>query len=87
DSRASWANTLYPALIRVAQVPVMLTATGGGQSYASTIQMDCFAPRSPVAISAVSLSLDGARGNGRSGRSALSWDGGQMVFETTSTNI
>ena len=87
DARISWSNTLYPALFRVAQVPILLTATGAGQSYAITIQMDFYAPRSPVAISAVSLSLDGARGNGRSGRSALSWDGGQMVFETTSTNI
>ncbi len=89
DARASWANMIYPLLIRVAQVPVTLTATatGAGQSYVSTIQMNFYAPRSPVAISAVSLSLDGARGNGRSGRSALSWDGGQMVFETASTNI
>ncbi len=87
DARASWANTIYPSLIRVAQVPVLLTATGGGQSYASTIQMDFYAPRAPVAMSAVSLSLDGTVGNGRSGRSALSWDGGQMVFETVATNI
>ena len=87
DARASWANTIYPALIRVAQVPVLLTAAGGGQSYASTIQMDFYAPRPPVAMSAVSLSLDGGIGNGRSGRSALSWDGGQMVFETAATNI
>jgi len=87
DARASWANTIYPVLIRVAQVPVTLTVTGAGQRYVSTIQMNFYAPRSPVAISAVSLSLDGARGNGRSGRSALSWDGGQMVFETAATNI
>ncbi len=87
DARASWANTIYPSLIRVAQVPVLLTATGGGQRYASTIQMDFYAPRPPVAMSAVSLSLDGTVGNGRSGRSALSWDGGQMVFETAATNI
>ncbi|MGQ3028242.1 MAG: InlB B-repeat-containing protein, partial [Ferrovibrionaceae bacterium] len=87
DSRAAWSNTIYPLLVRAAQVPVMLTATGGGQSYVSAIRMDFYAPRSPVAMSAVSLSLDGARGNGRSGRSALSWDGGQMVFETAATNI
>ncbi len=87
DARASWSNTIYPLLIRVAQVPVTLTARGDGQSYATTIRMNFYAPRPPVAISAVSLSLDGARGNGRSGRSALSWDGGQMVFETAATNI
>jgi uncharacterized delta-60 repeat protein len=87
DARASWSNTVYPLLLRVAQVPVTLTARGDGQSYATTIQMNFYAPRPPVAMSAVSLSLDGARGNGRSGRSALSWDGGQMVFETAATNI
>jgi len=87
DARASWANTVYPLLVRVAQIPVTLTAVGNGESYASTIQISFYAPRPPVAISAISLSVDGAVGNGRSGRSALSWDGGQMVFETGATNL
>lgn len=80
-------NTIYPPSVRVAQLPITLTATGGGQSYVSTFLANFYAPRPPVAISAVSLSLDGVVGNGRSGRSALSWDGGQMVFETAATNL
>ncbi len=91
DSRAEVhaapANTIYPMLLRVARMPVTLTATGAGQSYTSSITMNFYAPRAPVAISAVSASLDGALGNGRSGRAALSWDGGQMVFETAATNL
>ncbi len=87
DTRTAPANTIYPLLLRVAQVPVALTASGGGQTYLSTIRMDFYAPRAPVAVSAVSVSLDGVPGNGRSGRSALSWDGGQVVFETTATNL
>jgi len=89
DARATWSNTVYPMLLRVAQLPVVLTATDRttGQSYASTIQMSFYAPRNPVAISAVSMSLDRALGNKSSGRSALSFDGGQMLFETASTNL
>ncbi|MGQ3032256.1 MAG: hypothetical protein ACT60Q_28225, partial [Ferrovibrionaceae bacterium] len=82
DSRVAWANTVYPLLIRVAEIPVTLNAAGGGQTYSSTIRMSFYAPRPTVAVSALSLSLDGALANGRSGRSALSFDGGQVVFET-----
>ncbi len=89
DARANWSNTVYPLLLRVAQLPVVLTATdkSSGQAYASTIQMSFYAPRNPVAISALSMSLDRALGNKSSGRSALSFDGGQMLFETASTNL
>ncbi len=87
DARASWANTVYPPLLRVAQVPVSLTAVGEGQSYATTILMNFYAPRRPVAMSVISLGPDRAPGNAGSSRSAMSWDGGQMVFETAATNI
>lgn len=87
DSRAAWANTVYPLLIRVTEIPVTLNAAGGGQTYSSTIRMSFYAPRPTVAVSALSLSLDGALANGRSGRSALSFDGGQVVFETNATNL
>jgi len=87
EARTVSANTIYPLLLRVAQVPVALTASGAGQTYASTIRMDFYAPRTPATVSAVSASLDGVLGNGRSGRSALSWDGGQVVFETAATNL
>ncbi len=87
DARAAWANTLYPPLIRVAQIPVTLTATGAGQSYASTIRMSFYAPRPRVAVAAISLSQDGALGNARAGRSALSFDAGQAVFQTAATNL
>ena len=87
ETRAAWANTIYPPLLQVAQVPVTLTALGAGQSYVSAIGMTFDAPRGPVAAAAISLAPNGVSGNGRSGRSALSWDGGQVVFETAATNI
>ncbi len=89
DARANWPNTVYPLLLRVAQVPVVLTATdkATGVSYSSTIQMSFHAPRNPVAISAVSMSLDRVYGDRAAARSALSYDGGQMIFETAATNL
>ncbi len=87
DARAAWANTLYPPLIRIAQIPVTLTASGAGQSYASTIRMSFYAPRPRVAVAAISLSQDGAVGNARANRPALSFDAGQVVFQTAATNL
>ncbi len=87
DAPVNRANTVYPPLFRVAQFPVTLTATGAGQSYASTIRMSFFAPRPPVAVAALSLSLDAVAGNARSTRPALSFDGGQVLFQTAATNI
>ncbi len=89
DARANWSNTVYPLSLRVGQIPIMLVATdrSTGVAYASTIQMSFYAPRSPVAISAVSMSLDRVYGDRSSARSALSYDGGQMVFETAATNL
>jgi len=89
DARATWSNTVYPLLLRVLELPVVLTATDRttGVSYSSPIRMSFYAPRSPVAISAISMSLDRALGDRSSGRSALSFDGGQMIFETAATNL
>lgn len=83
----SIVNTVYPLAVLVQSVPVALTAAGGGQSYTATINMDFYAPRSPVAITAVSYSSGGVSGNAASARPALSWDGGQLAFETAATNI
>ncbi len=83
----SIVNTVYPLAVRVQTIPVSLTATGNGQSYTATINMDFYAPRAPVAITAVSYGATGASGNAASGRPALSWDGGQLVFQTGATNI
>ncbi len=87
EARAATPNTVYPPLFRVAQFPVTLTASGGGESYASTIRMSFFAPRPPVTVAALSLSLDAVAGNARSTRPALSFDGGQVLFQTAATNI
>ena len=83
----SVVNTVYPLAVLVQTVPVSLTATGGGQTYAVTVNMDFYAPRSPVAITAVSYAAGGTSGNAASARPSLSWDGGQLVFETAATNI
>ncbi len=83
----SIVNTVYPLSILVQTVPVSLTATGNGQSYTATINMDFYAPRSPVAVTAVSYSAAGVGGNATSSRPAISWDGAQLVFETLATNI
>ncbi len=83
----SIVNTVYPLAVLVQTIPVSLTATGGGQTYSATINMDFYAPRSPVAITAVSYAAGGASGDAASARPALSWDGGQVVFETAAGNI
>jgi hypothetical protein len=89
DARADWPNTVYPLLLRIAELPVVLTATdkATGVSYSSTIRMSFHAPRNPVAISAISMSLDRVYGDRAAARSALSHDGGQMIFETAATNL
>ncbi len=81
------ANTVYPLSALVQTVPISLTATAGGQSYTTTINMDFYAPRPLVALTGVSYSPSGASGNAASARPALSWDGGQIVFETLAGNI
>jgi len=83
----SIVNTVYPLAVLVQTVPVALTATGNGQSYTASVAMDFYAPRSPVAMTAVSYSAGGSSGNAVSARPSLSWDGGQVVFETLATNI
>ncbi len=83
----SIVNTVYPLSILVQTVPVSLSATGNGQTYTATINMDFYAPRSPVAMTAVSYSAAGVGGNANSVRPAVSWDGAQLVFETLATNI
>ncbi len=83
----SVVNTVYPLAVLVQTVPVALTASGGGQSYTATVNMDFYAPRAPVAMTAVSYAAGGASGNAASRLPALSWDGGQVVFETAASNI
>jgi len=83
----SIVNTVYPLSVLVQTIPVSLTASGNGQSYTATINMDFYAPRSPVAITAISYGATGASGDAASGRPALSWDGGQVVFQTAAGNI
>ncbi len=82
-SRATVPNRVYPLSVLVQKVPVLLTA--GSAQY--IVNMDFYAPRSPVAMTAVSYSAGGRSGNAVSGKPALSWDGGQVLFETASTNL
>lgn len=86
-ARSVPANTVYAPSILLARVPVALTASGGGQSYVTTVQLDFYAPRGNVALALLSMSATGVLGNGAAGRSALSWDGGQAVFATAATNL
>ncbi len=89
DTRAAWPNTVYPPLLRVAELPVLLTATdrATGASFSTTVRVTFHAPREPVAISALSVTSDRVLGDRAAGRSALSHDGGQIVFETAATNL
>ncbi len=80
-------NAIHSPAIRIASLPVAITASGAGQSYTTIVLMDFFAPRVPASLSALSLSPDGALGNGATGAAALSWDGGQVVFATAATNL
>ena len=87
DVRTAGSNTIYPPVLRTANIPVVVSATGNGQTYTVPVEMSFFYPRNPGVIAAASLSIDGAAGNGASGRSSQSYDGGQVVFETAATNL
>ncbi len=87
DSRRDGPNTIYPPVLRAAKLPVRVAASSGGQTYAVTVELGFFYPRNAGVIAAASLSLDGAAGNAPSGRSSLSFDGGQVVFETQANNL
>lgn len=84
---ANSANTTYPPLIRLAQLPITLTASGPGGSYSATVNMSFYAPRPRATIAAVSLDTDGAAGDAASVRPALSYDAGQAIFESAATNL
>ncbi len=76
-------NLVYPLAVLVQTVPISLTVNG--QAY--VITMDFYAPRGTVAVSALSYSAAGRSGDGASGKPALSWDGGQVLFETAANNL
>jgi len=82
-ARAAVPNRVYPLSVLVQNVPILLTA--GAVQY--IVNMDFYAPRSPVAITALSYSAAGRSGNAASGKPAMSWDGGQVLFETAATNV
>ncbi len=82
-SRTVVPNRVYPLSVLVQKVPVLLTA--GSAQY--IVNMDFYAPRSPVAMTAVSYSEAGRSGNAVSGKPVLSWDAGQVLFETAATNL
>ncbi len=87
DVRSSGPNTIYPPALRAAKIPVSVSATGNGQTYAVMVEMSFFRPRPVGVIAAASLGLDGTAGNAAAGRSSLSYDGGQVVFESGATNM
>jgi uncharacterized delta-60 repeat protein len=86
-TRAVMPNRVYPLSVLVQTVPVLLTVTSPGSSASYIVNMTFYAPRSPVIMTAVSYSAAGRSGDGVSGRPALSWDGGQILFETAAGNL
>lgn len=86
-TRPAIANRVYPLSVLVQTVPVLLTMTSPGSSASYIVNMTFYAPRSPVLMTAVSYSAAGRSGDGVSGRPALSWDGGQILFETAAGNL
>ncbi len=86
-TRAVIPNRVYPLSVLVQTVPVLLTVTSGASSTSYIVNMTFYAPRSPVVITAVSYSAAGRSGDGASARPALSWDGGQILFETAANNL
>ncbi|MGQ3072311.1 MAG: InlB B-repeat-containing protein [Ferrovibrionaceae bacterium] len=86
-TRPAIANRVYPLSVLVQTVPVLLTMTSPGSSASYIVNMTFYAPRSPVIMTAVSYSATGRSGDGVSGRPALSWDGGQILFETAAGNL
>lgn len=86
-TRAVMPNRVYPLSVLVQTVPVLLTMTSPGSSASYIVNMNFYAPRSPVIMTAVSYSATGRSGDGVSGRPALSWDGGQILFETAAGNL
>ncbi len=86
-SRPAIPNRVYPLSVLVQTVPVLLTVSSGGATTTYSVGMSFYAPRSPSVMTAVSYSATGGSGNGVSGRPALSWDGGQILFETAANNL
>ena len=86
---AGWPNPVYPPSATIARMPITVTAGDrAGNSQALTIHLDLQGPRSPVAMAALSTTVDGRTvGNGSSARPALSHDGGQIVFQSAATNL
>ncbi len=82
-ARPAPPNLVYPLSILVQAIPVSLTVNG--QAY--VINMDFYAPRGTVAATALSYSAGGRSGDGASGKPAMSWDGGQVLFETSANNL
>lgn len=81
--RATPPNLVYPLTVLVQTVPVALTVNGN----AYVVNLDFYAPRGTVAVSALSYSTAGRSGDGASGKPAISWDGGQILFETAANNL
>lgn len=86
-ARPAISNRVYPLSVLAQTVPVLLTMTSAGSSASYIVNMTFYAPRSPVVMTAVSYSAAGRSGDGVSGRPALSWDGGQILFETAAGNL
>jgi len=81
--RAAPPNLIYPPSFLVQTVPLALTVDGRAFAFA----MDFHAPRSMTAMTALSYGPTGASGDGASGKPAISWDGGQVLFETAANNL
>jgi len=61
-------NAVFPPAILVQTVPVVLTASAGGQSHAIPIRLEFHAPRTAAAMTAISYGATGASGDAPSSR-------------------
>lgn len=82
-------NPVFPATATLSRLPVVVTARDkSGASYSITQYLDLQTPREPVAMAALSVSRDGlSGGNAASSAPALSYDGGQIVFQSAASNL
>jgi len=82
-ARPAPPTLVYPPGVVAQSLSLALTIDG----IPYVFNLDFQAPRNPTALTALSYSAAGRSGDGASGRPALSWDGGQVLFETAANNL
>lgn len=82
-------NPVFPPTTTLSRLPVVVTARDrSGASYSITQYLDLQTPREPVVMAALSVSRDGlSGGDAASSLPAMSYDGGQIVFQSAAGNL